>query len=69
MAGPIEWAGKVFGWNSERRNPGKDDNPRKPSTDTRPAPEMLGTGTASKAGRQLQGRKGRLDKAIEEAGG
>ena len=34
---------------------------------TAPDPNMLGTGMAAQAGKDLKGRKSRIDRAIEEA--
>lgn len=35
----------------------------------KPAPSTLGDGAAAKAGREVAGRKNRIDQAIEDAGG
>lgn len=43
--------------------------PMKPTRVQPPSPSILGSGMAANAGKALKGRRPRIDKAIEEAGG
>lgn len=63
--------GMKYGANNGDKSglPGLKDGGKISNKKKKPTPKMLGSGSASNAGKKLSGRRRQLDKAIEAAGG